>query len=99
MTRGSAAKDTFDNADVQSISERVKNEQGNTILKCKVCGVKFDNPAAFEGHIAAGHLSINSPTEERPSGLGHLARQNFMCEVCGRGFPEKEQYDTHMLQH
>ena len=48
-------EDTFDKADVNNIVEREgKNGQ---LLKCKVCGVKFDNPTAFEGHIAAGHLT------------------------------------------
>ena len=30
------------------------------LFKCKICGVKFDNASACEGHIAAGHL-IPSP--------------------------------------
>lgn len=95
----SAARDTFDNEDVQSIIERKEDERGNSILKCKICGVKFDNADAFEGHIAAGHLSVNPPYEGRSSGLGHLAKQIYTCEICGRGFPEKEEYDTHRLQH
>ena len=98
MARSNSARDTFDNEDVQSIIER-KDERGNSILKCKICGVKFDNADAFEGHIAAGHLSVSPPYEDRPSGLGHLAKQIYTCEICGRGFPEKEEYDTHRLQH
>ena len=46
--------DNFDNKDVQSIIE--KEGKDGEILKCKICGVRFDNPDAFEGHIAAGHL-------------------------------------------
>jgi hypothetical protein len=89
--------DTFDNPDVQRILERTGED--NNLLKCKICGVKFDNPSAFEGHVAAGHLSINNPTEERPSGLGHLAKDPFICEVCGRSFGNSEQFNTHRLQH
>ena len=92
-------RDTFDNDDVQSIIEREEDENGNRILKCKICGVKFDNSDAFEGHIVAGHLSASNPYEDKPSGIGHLANTHFTCDVCGREFPKKEQYDTHRLQH
>ena len=91
--------DTFDNNDVQSIIEREEDENGNRILKCKICGVKFDNSDAFEGHIAAGHISASNPYEDKPSGIGHLANTHFTCGVCGREFSKKEQYDTHRLQH
>jgi hypothetical protein len=93
------ARDTFDNNDVQSIIEREEDEDGNRILKCKICGVKFNNSDAFEGHIAAGHVSASNPYEDKPSGLGHLADTHYTCDVCGREFPTKEQYDTHRLQH
>jgi uncharacterized C2H2 Zn-finger protein len=92
-------RDTFDNDDVQSIIEREEDENGNRILKCKICGVKFDNSDAFEGHIAAGHLSASNPYEDKPSGIGHLANTHYTCGVCGREFRTKEQYDTHRLQH
>jgi hypothetical protein len=92
-------RESFDDKDVQSIIQREDDPDGNRLLKCKICGVKFDNPDAFEGHIAAGYLSLNSATEERPSGPGHLAKTPYMCDVCGRGFPTIEQYDTHRLQH
>ena len=42
-----------DNKDVRDTTEII--EGGG--LKCKICGVKFDNPSAREGHIAAGHLT------------------------------------------
>jgi hypothetical protein len=35
----------------------------------------------------------------KPSGLGHLANDSYPCDVYGRGFPTKEEYDTHRLQH
>jgi uncharacterized C2H2 Zn-finger protein len=92
-------RDTFDNDDVQSIIEREEDKNGNRILKCKICGVKFDNSDAFEGHIAAGHLSASNPYEDKPSGIGHLANTHYTCGVCGREFRTKEQYDTHRLQH
>jgi len=92
-----AGSDTFDNSDVQKIIQR--EGKNGEILKCKVCGVKFDNAAAFEGHIAAGHVGQSNPNEDSPSGLGHLAKTPYMCDVCGRGFPTNEQYDTHRLQH
>jgi ribosomal protein L37AE/L43A len=41
------------NKDVQEITERVEGG----LFKCKICGVKFDNASAYEGHIAAGHLT------------------------------------------
>jgi uncharacterized C2H2 Zn-finger protein len=91
--------DSFDNDDVQSIIEREEDENGNRILKCKICGVKFNNSDAFEGHIAAGHVSASNPNEDIPSGIGHLANDPYMCDVCGRAFSTKEQYDTHRLQH
>src|SRR5437868_1989575 len=90
-------RDTFDDSDVQNIIER-EGKDGK-ILKCKICGVKFDNPDAFEGHVAAGHVGASNPNEDRPSGLGHLAKNPLMCDICGRGFQTKEQYDTHKLQH
>jgi uncharacterized C2H2 Zn-finger protein len=99
LTVRTTGSDTFDNEDVQSIIEREHDRDGNGLLKCKICGVKFDNPDAFEGHIAAGHNSINNPSEERPSGLGHLARDPYMCDVCGRSFATKGQYDIHRVQH
>lgn len=91
--------DSFDNDDVQSIIEIEEDENGNRILKCKICGVKFNNSDAFEGHIAAGHVSASNPNEAIPSGIGHSAADSYMCDVCGRGFSTKEQYDTHRLQH
>ena len=93
------AGDTFDNEDVQKIIEREEDENGNEIIKCKICGVKFNNSDAFEGHIAAGHVSASNPNEDEPSGIGHLANDAYMCDACGRGFAAKEQYDTHRLQH
>ena len=99
MAKSNPVGDAFDNKDVQSIIERQEDERGTRILKCKICGVKFDNADAFEGHIAAGHVSITPPFEEEPSGVGQMARQNYTCEVCGRGFGEKKDYDTHRLQH
>ena len=91
--------DSFDNDDVQSIIEIEEDENGNRILKCKICGVKFNDSDAFEGHIAAGHVSASNPNEDTPSGIGHLANDPYMCDTCGRGFSTKEQYDTHRLQH
>jgi hypothetical protein len=41
------------NKDVQDTTEIM--EDG--LFKCKICGVKFDNTSAYEGHIAAGHLT------------------------------------------
>ena len=41
------------NKDVQDTTEMV--EDG--LFKCKICGAKFDNTSAYEGHIAAGHLT------------------------------------------
>jgi uncharacterized C2H2 Zn-finger protein len=89
------AEDSFENKGVQSIKENV----GDGLLKCTICGVKFNSANAFEGHVAAGHISASNPYEGEPSGLGHLAKTPYMCDVCGRGFPEKEEYDTHRLQH
>ncbi|MFL6488708.1 MAG: hypothetical protein ACJ70V_03690 [Nitrososphaera sp.] len=34
-----------------------------------------------------------------PSGPGHLANDPYLCDACGRGFPTKEEFDTHRLQH
>ncbi len=45
-----------DNKDVQETTEIT--EEG--LFKCKICGVKFDNASAYEGHIAAGHLTPSS---------------------------------------
>ncbi|MFL6460686.1 MAG: hypothetical protein ACJ71J_07030 [Nitrososphaeraceae archaeon] len=28
-----------------------------------------------------------------------MANDPYTCDTCGRGFPTKEQYDTHRLQH
>ena len=44
------------NKDVQETTEIT--EEG--LFKCKICSVKFDNPSAYEGHIAAGHLTPSS---------------------------------------
>ncbi len=41
------------NKDVQDTTEIT--EDG--LFKCKICEVKFDNASAYEGHIAAGHLT------------------------------------------
>jgi hypothetical protein len=41
------------NKDVQETMEITEGD----LLKCKICGVKFDNATAYEGHIAAGHLT------------------------------------------
>jgi uncharacterized C2H2 Zn-finger protein len=40
------------NKDVQDTTEITEG-----LFKCKICGVKFDNNSAYEGHIAAGHLT------------------------------------------
>jgi hypothetical protein len=82
-------RDSFDNEDVQNIIEREEDENGNRIIKCKICRVKFDNSDAFEGHIAAGHLSTSNPNEDTPSGIRHLANDPYTCEACGRGFRQK----------
>lgn len=78
---------------------QVENTEHGEVLKCKICGAKFDNEDAFEGHFAAGHIYINNPSEEKASGLGQLAKDSYMCEVCGRGFATQRQLDTHRLQH
>ena len=44
------------NKDVQETIEIT--EEG--LFKCKIGGVKFDNASAYEGHIAAGHLTPSS---------------------------------------
>ena len=44
------------NKDVQETTEIT--EEG--LFKCKICGVKFDNTSAYEGHISAGHLTPSS---------------------------------------
>jgi hypothetical protein len=44
------------NKDVQETIEITKEG----LFKCKVCGVKFDNASAYEGHIAAGRLTPSS---------------------------------------
>ena len=41
------------NKDVKDMTEIT--EDG--LFRCKICGVKFDNASAYEGHIAAGHLT------------------------------------------
>lgn len=33
----------------------------------------------------------------KPSGPGHLANDPYLCDVCGRAFRTKEEYDTHRL--
>jgi len=42
------------NKDAQDTTEIMED---NGLLKCKICGVKFDNVSAYEGRIAAGHLT------------------------------------------
>jgi hypothetical protein len=41
------------NKDVRDTIEIVEGG----LFKCKICGVKFDNASAYEGHIAAVHLT------------------------------------------
>jgi hypothetical protein len=41
------------NKDVRDTTEILEGG----LFKCKICGVKFDNASAYEGHIAAGHLT------------------------------------------
>jgi hypothetical protein len=41
------------NKDVQDTTEITEGG----LFKCKICGVKFDNATAYEGHIAAGHVT------------------------------------------
>ncbi len=48
--------DDNDTKDIQDTTEMM--EDG--LLKCKICGVKFDNSSVYEGHIAAGHLTPSS---------------------------------------
>jgi hypothetical protein len=45
-----------DNKDVQDTTEIT--EEG--LFRCKICGVKFDSASAYEGHIAAGHVTSSS---------------------------------------
>jgi|SRR5215211_1423499 len=45
------------------------------------------------------HISDIMASSGKPSGPGHLANDPYLCDVCGRGFPTKEEYDTHRLQH
>src|SRR5215211_1884244 len=45
------------------------------------------------------HISHIMASSGKPSGPGHLANDPYLCDVCGRGFPTKEEYDTHRLQH
>jgi len=42
------------NKDVQDTTEIMED---NGLFKSKICGVKFDNASAYEGHIVAGHLT------------------------------------------
>ena len=44
-------------------------------------------------------MAATNPHEDKPSGLGHLAKDPYLCDVCGRGFPSKQDYETHRLQH
>ncbi len=44
------------NKDVQDTTEITEGD----LFKCKICGVKFDNATAYEGHIAAGHVTPSS---------------------------------------
>jgi hypothetical protein len=39
--------------DVQDATEIT----GDSLFKCKICRVKFDNATAYEGHMAAEHLT------------------------------------------
>jgi hypothetical protein len=41
------------NRDVQETTEITEGG----LFKCKIGGVKFDNATAYEGHIAADHLT------------------------------------------
>lgn len=45
------------------------------------------------------HINHIMASSGKPSGPGHLANDPYLCDVCGRGFPTKEEYDTHRLQH
>ena len=54
MASDNIVGDTFDKDDVQSIIER-EGEDGK-ILKCKICGVKFDNPDALKVILQLGML-------------------------------------------
>ena len=51
---------------VNNVNANNKNVQDTTelvedgLFKCKICGVKLDNASAYEGHIAAGHLTPSS---------------------------------------
>lgn len=42
------------NKDVQDTTEIMEDD---SLFRCKICEVKFDNATAYEGHIAAGHLT------------------------------------------
>ena len=45
-----------DNKDVQDTTEIT--DEG--LFRCKICDVKFDSASAYEGHIAAGHVTSSS---------------------------------------
>ena len=45
------------------------------------------------------HYLSSMASSGKPSGPGHLANDPYLCDVCGRAFPTKEEYDTHRLQH
>jgi hypothetical protein len=45
------------------------------------------------------HYLSSMASSGKPSGPGQLANDPYLCDVCGRAFPTKEEYDTHRLQH
>jgi hypothetical protein len=64
------------------------------ILFTSYCSITFTIFLFDIYHII--HIMASSG---KPSGPGHLANDPYLCDVCGRGFPTKEEYDTHRLQH
>src|SRR5919106_4708169 len=45
------------------------------------------------------HICHIMASSGKPSGPGHLANDPYLCDICGRGFPTKEEYETQSGRH
>ena len=78
------------NKDVQDTTEIM--EDG--LFKCKICGVKFDNASAYEGHTAAGHLTPSPTASSNYQSCIQLIVQIISPRIYGRLERGDNQADT-----
>ncbi|XP_062563105.1 zinc finger protein 569-like isoform X2 [Armigeres subalbatus] len=100
----------FQNSE-ELLKHREEAHANDPMLECDICKARYHSPAALRSHQRYHDRVILYDCQNCPESFNsqllldrhlkdvHKDEKNYICDLCGKGFPTKKQIAAHLIRH